>query len=57
METNLDLRYDTTIENTGLAQEINDLRRLLESGEMPYLGTTMLHDEGIELILQFAEGL
>ena len=53
----LDLRYGTALSATGLAEEANAARRLLQSGEMPYLGTTMLHAEGVELLLSFLQTL
>ena len=53
----LDLRYGTALGATGLADEANAVRRLLQSGEMPYLGTTMLHTDGVELVMSFLQAL
>lgn len=56
-DEDLDLRYGTALGATGLTKETNAVRRLFQSGEMPYLGTTMLHDEGVELVLSFLQTL
>jgi len=53
----LDFRYTTAFGATGLADEKNQIARLLRNGEMPYLGTTLLHDEGIQLVLEYLDSL
>lgn len=49
----LDLRFETPLNQTGLERKARDLERQLETGQMPYLGTTLLHDEGIRLVLDY----
>ncbi len=56
-EPELDLRFHTPSNQTGLARKVKDLERQLETGKMPYLGTTLLHDEGIQLVLDYAKTL
>ena len=53
----LDLRFQTPLNQTGLERKERDLERQLETGQMPYLGTTLLHDEGIRLVLEYIESL
>lgn len=53
----LDLRFETPLNQTGLERKARDLERQLETGQMPYLGTTLLHDEGIRLVLDYLETL
>ncbi len=52
----LDFRFSTPLEQTGLDQR-DEMARQLRDGNMPYLGTTLLHDEGIELVLDYVESL
>lgn len=53
----LDLRYETSLADSGLLDEPDAIARLLRQGEMPYVGTTVLHDEGIALILEYLDSL
>ena len=53
----LDLRYQTRFGQTGITDELEDLESRLESGEMPYLGTTILHDEGVDLVMDYLSTL
>ncbi len=56
-DQNLDFRYETPLDQTGLERRGNDVVRQLEDGNMPYLGTTLLHDEGIRLVADFVDSL
>jgi hypothetical protein len=56
-ERDFDFRYDTPFGDTGLAFDAQRVSRALERGEMPFLGTTMPHAEGIELVLAYLESL
>jgi uncharacterized repeat protein (TIGR03806 family) len=53
----LDLRFETPLDATGLVRKADDVIRQMEHGKMPYLGVTLPHDDGIELIVDFVEGL
>jgi len=52
-----DFRYATPFGETGLQHERRKLSDALESGEMPYLGTTLLHEGGVALVLEYLETL
>jgi uncharacterized repeat protein (TIGR03806 family) len=54
---NLDLRFQTPLGQTGLTRKARALKRQMETGQMPYLGTTLLHEEGIRLVLDYLETL
>lgn len=53
----LDLRHDVPLEETGILEELRALRRQLTEGEMPFIGTTLLHDEGVQLLLAYFDTL
>lgn len=53
----VDFRYTTPLEQTGIQSEARALKRQLETGEMPYLGTTLQHEEGVRLILDYVNSL
>lgn len=53
----LDLRFQTPLNQTGLKRKVRDMERQLKNGQMPYLGTTLPHDEGIRLVLDYLETL
>lgn len=53
----LDLRYSTPLEDTGLSHRPQRVARQLREGEMPYLGTTLRHDEGVQLVLDYMDSL
>lgn len=58
--TQLDLRYETPVNETGiLFKQAKIAGRITISGElhMPKIGTTVPHDEGIRLILDYIEQL
>ena len=53
----LDLRFQTPLNQTGLERMASDVERQMERGRMPYLGTTLRHDEGVRLVLDYIETL
>lgn len=53
----LDFRYSTPLDQTGIADKTRELKRQLETGEMPYLGTTLEHEAGVRLVLDYVESL
>ena len=55
--SDLDLRFQTPLDQTGLEPKARDLERQLETGQMPYLGTTLLHDEGVALARDYLQTL
>ena len=56
-EEGLDFRYDTPLAATGIQQNRGEILQLFESGEMPYLGTTLVPDDGVELLHSFLNAL
>ena len=53
----LDLRFETPLGETGLERKAEDLVRQMEEGEMPYLGVTLPHEDGIRLVVGYIESL
>lgn len=53
----LDLRYETSLSDSGILEKRNALGRVLPAGRMPFIGTTMLHEEGVELVLDYLDSL
>ncbi|MFK7950790.1 MAG: hypothetical protein AB8G11_24605 [Saprospiraceae bacterium] len=56
-EQDLDLRYEVSLNQTGIEGEANDINEFLTSGEMPLIGTTILDDEGVDFIIDFINSL
>lgn len=54
---NFDFRYETPLSQTGILAEKNEIKRMVETQEMPFVGTTILDEEGIGLVLQFLNNL
>lgn len=53
----LDLRYETSLNQQGILGEQADILDFVAQGEMPFIGTTILDDEGVNLIFEFIESL
>lgn len=49
----LDLRFDTPLDQSGLTDEPEEVEEQLSQGEMPFLGTTLQHEEGVALVLDY----
>lgn len=56
-EAELDLRYTTPLAQTGIEEKERKVRGQLERGEMPFLGTTLPDEEGIQLIIDYVNSL
>lgn len=52
-----DFRYGKELSSTGIADAKHRIENLIQSGEMPYLGTTIVDREGLELITEYLEAL
>ena len=52
-----DFRFQTSIEGTGISEGKDRIRRSMLNQEMPFIGTTMLDDEGAALIFEYLESL
>ena len=56
-EQGLDFRYETPFGGTGILDESDEMLELIQEGEMPFIGTTILDDEGVGLLVAYLEGL
>lgn len=56
-EQGFDFRYEIALNQTGILDEPFDLNEMITSGEMPFIGTTMLDDEGVALLVDFINSL
>ena len=52
-----DFRYETSLENTSIPDAIWDITQVLESGEMPFLGVSFIDQAGVEMIIEYLNGL
>lgn len=56
-EREFDFRYETPFNEAGILYEEDKIKRALQDREMPLIGTTMLDEEGINLIIEYIESL
>ena len=56
-ERDFDLRYETPLSETGLLYEKEKITEAVLDGEMPLIGTTLLDQEGVDLIVEYLGGL
>ena len=56
-ERDFDFRLETPLNETGILFEQEDIMEALLEGEMPFLGTTIIDQEGVSLITEFIENL
>ena len=56
-QEDFDFRYETSFSETGISSEIRNIRRQLQDREMPFIGTTILDQEGVELVVEYLESL
>lgn len=52
-----DFRYETPLEETGILDDPREVEDALVDGEMPYTGTTLIHDEGVGLVVEYLNTL
>ena len=52
-----DFRYETPLNQTGILGEQDNIIELISNGEMPFLGTTVIDDEGLALLIQYIQSL
>ena len=53
----MDFRWETPLSQTGIPENRREILRQLESGQMPYLGTTLLHTEGLDVMESYLNSL
>jgi uncharacterized repeat protein (TIGR03806 family) len=51
------MNYETDIKESNIVDGKSDIRINMESGRMPRIGTTVVHNEGLELIKKYLETL
>ncbi|MEL6926766.1 MAG: hypothetical protein AAFO94_22185, partial [Bacteroidota bacterium] len=56
-EREFDFRYTTPFDETGIRYETEDIQRAVMGGEMPFIGTTLLDTEGVNLLTEYLESL
>ena len=52
---NFDFRYEVSIRETGILSEKDRIKRLIMNQEMPFIGTTILDQEGVNLMVEFID--
>ncbi|MCP4522455.1 MAG: hypothetical protein GY827_12310 [Cytophagales bacterium] len=52
-----DFRYDTPFDQTGIQDDQNEIRNNVVNGQMPFIGTTMLDEEGVALLVEYLDGI
>lgn len=61
-ETGFDFRHETSLQSTGILdgnnqRNRNRIIRNVTNQEMPFIGTTVLHEEGVNLLVEYLENL
>jgi uncharacterized repeat protein (TIGR03806 family) len=56
-EREFDFRYETPLNDAGILYEEEKIKRAPQDREMPLIGTTMLDEEGINLIIEYLDNL
>jgi len=56
-EREFDFRYETSFNGTGIRFEKDKIKEALVDREMPFIGTTILDDEGVDLIIEYLDSL
>lgn len=56
-ERQFDFRYETPLAQTGILFEKEKIANALLDQEMPFIGTSILDDEGVNLVIQYIESL
>lgn len=51
----LDFRIETPFEATGILQEERSIERNFVAGEMPFLGTTTIDEDGLALLMEYLD--
>ena len=53
----MDLRYQTSFSQSGIGKKKSKILSELRKGDMPYIGTTIIHSEGVNLISNYVNSL
>lgn len=57
VDQDLDFRYTTNLNASGILMESDEIEEMVQDGEMPFIGTTLLDDQGVELIIDYINSL
>ena len=57
MRRGFDFRYETSIGSTKILEKKDEIKKAIQEGEMPFLGNTIVHQEGVDLIIQYINSL
>lgn len=57
MRRGFDFRFETELESTKILDKKNEIKKAVQDGEMPFLGNTVIHQEGVDLIVQYINSL
>jgi uncharacterized repeat protein (TIGR03806 family) len=52
-----DFRFETALNQSNISGNEDRIKRVVQNGEMPFLGTTIIHDEGVDLIVEYLNNL
>jgi len=56
-EFDMDFRYQTEFDETGIEDQANRILRITGNRRMPYIGTTLFDEEGIAILTEFIESI
>lgn len=56
-DRNFDLRFETSLGDSRIVNKKDEIIRVIQEGEMPYLGTTVIDKEGVDLLVQYLRSL
>lgn len=56
-ERDFDFRHETDFSNTGIERGKDKILEVIQSREMPFIGTTMLDEEGVGLLVEYLSQL
>jgi mono/diheme cytochrome c family protein len=56
-ERDFDFRYEIPLDETGIIRGKDKIINAVASEEMPFIGTTLLHEEGMVLLIEYLESL
>jgi uncharacterized repeat protein (TIGR03806 family) len=56
-EREFDFSYETPLQRTGILYEEEKIKRALQDRAMPFIGTTLLDEEGVNLIIEYLDTL
>ncbi len=56
-EREFDFRFETPFSQARILFEEDKIKRAIEDGEMPLIGTTLIDEEGVDLLIEYIESL